>query len=148
MRLLIIDDDRVSTFITAWVAKDSGIFNDIQSVTDGRKALDIFEAIGKGTGITPDLILVDLNMPVMNGFELIERLKQMAFPGKERMTVVILSSSDNAIDIQRARSLGIQHYLLKSLSLKDLRSSLYALYTKTNGASRRCKSDLAVHKAA
>lgn len=141
MKLLIIDDDRVSTFITAWVAKDSGIFNDIQSVANGRKALDFFEEVCKGAATAPDLILVDLNMPVMNGFEFIERLKQLPFACKKSMSIVILSSSDNAIDVERARSLGIKHYLLKSLSLKDLRRSLSALYRKTTGASTCHKAD-------
>ena len=148
MKLLIIDDDKVSTFITAWVAKDSGIFNDIQSVTNGRKALDLFEEVCKGTATAPDLILVDLNMPLMSGFEFIECLTQLTFAGKKNMSIVILSSSDNAIDIQRAKSLGIHHYLLKSLSLKDLRSSLFALYRKMNAASRCYKSDLVVDNAA
>ena len=137
MKLLIIDDDIVFTVITTWVAKNSGIFTDIQSVPNGRDAVNIFVQVSKGTMAAPDLIVLDLNMPVMNGFDFIEYIRDLTFPNKKGMSIVILTSSDNRIDIERAKSLGIEHYLLKSLSLKDLQSSLLSLYGNTRTDLKR-----------
>lgn len=148
MKLLIIDDDKIFTVITTWVAKNSGIFTDIQSVPNGRDAVDIFEHVCKGTMAAPDLILLDLNMPLMNGFDLIEYIKDLTFPNKKSMSIVILTSSDNRIDIERAKSLGVEHYLLKSLSLKDLQSSLLSLYRNTRTDFKCYKGNVAVNPAA
>lgn len=128
MKLLIIDDDKVCTFITTRVAKNSGIFKEIQSVENGSDAMEFFEQVANGIVSAPDLILLDLNMPLMNGFELIEHLNKSTFPGKKPLPIAILTSSDNPIDLKRANSLGIEDYLLKSLNLKDLQNSLFSLY--------------------
>lgn len=147
MRLLIIDDDKVCTFITSWVAKKSGIFSDIQSVGSGRAALTILNQVSKGMHEMPDLILLDLNMPLMSGFDFIECLNELTFADKKRPTIVILTSSDNATDMERARALGIENYLLKSLKLNDLQSSLYALYNKANTASKWSKATPAANQS-
>lgn len=137
MNLLIIDDDRVCTLVTTWAAKKTGIFEDIQSVSSGREALGIFKQVCKGRIAAPDVILLDLNMPVMNGFQFIECINRLTFPNKKNMSIVILTSSDNAIDIQRARSLGIEHYLLKPLDVKDLQSTLFSLCSRKSRRSNK-----------
>lgn len=130
MKLLIVDDDSTSTLITTWAAKNAGIFRDIESVRSGREALNIFEQICTGTTAAPDFVLLDLNMPVMNGFDFMERVNALLFPGKERICIIVLTSSDDPRDIMRARSLGVEHYLLKSLGPKDLQSRLISLSRK------------------
>lgn len=148
MKLLIIDDDKICTFITTSVAKKSGIFTDIQSVSNGRAALAVFDEVCKGTLAAPGLILLDLNMPVMNGFDFIECLNELAFPNKKSMAIAILTSSDNTTDVERARSLGIEHYLLKSLDLKDLQRSLFALYRKADTGLKRYNGNPAINPVA
>lgn len=132
MNLLIIDDDKVSTLITTWVAKKSGIFEDVRSVSNGREALDIFQHVNNNKLAAPDFILLDLDMPVMNGFAFIESIRGLTFPNKNNMSIVVLSSSANPGDIQRARSLGIEHYLVKPLKLNDLQNAFFSLYRKTH----------------
>jgi len=130
MNLLIIDDDSICSFVNTRVAQRSGIFSDIHSVHNGKDALDIFREAAKGTIAAPDMVLLDLNMPVMNGFEFIEALKTLNFPKKEMLSIVILTSSDNAIDMDRARAMGIRHYIVKSLTLKDLQTTIFSLYSE------------------
>ncbi|HEX8039220.1 MAG TPA: response regulator [Chryseosolibacter sp.] len=147
MKLLIIDDDRVCTFITTWVAKDSGIFKEIQSFQNGREALNFFDQVAGGTASAPDLILMDLNMPMISGFDLIGRLNELTFPDVKRPRIAILTSSDNRADVERARSLGVEDYLLKSANLKDLQSSLYLLCRDACQKPGKFKDNIAINRA-
>lgn len=132
MNLLIIDDDNISSYVNTRVAETSGLFHGIQSVYNGKEALDFFDQVCQGKATAPDVVLLDLNMPVMNGFDFIEAFKGLSFPNKERLTIVILTSSDNEVDIQRARAMGIEHYLVKSLTAKDLQDTIFSLSNKKN----------------
>ncbi|MEX2234207.1 MAG: response regulator [Cyclobacteriaceae bacterium] len=140
MNLLIIDDDSICNFINTRVAQTAGIFKDIRSVHNGKEALDIFEEVNNGNGTAPDVVLLDLNMPLLHGFDFIQTLQDLAFPNKDRLSIIILTSSDNSIDIQRARSLGIEHYLMKPLTVNDLQTTIFALYDKAPEQSGNAKN--------
>ena len=128
MNILIIDDDSICNFINTRIAETSGFFREIQSGSNGKEALEIFDQAGKGTIAAPDIILLDLNMPVMNGFDFIQALDRLEFLNKESISIIILTSSDSIADRQHAASLGIKHYLLKPLTLKNLQSVIFSLY--------------------
>lgn len=131
MELMVIDDDRISNFINTRIAERSGLFQEIRSVSSGRDALTVFEQASDGTAKAPDMILLDLNMPVMGGFDFIEALRKIDFPTRDQVSIVIVTSSDDEQDMQRAQSLGIKHYLLKSLGPKDLQTTLFSLCNKS-----------------
>lgn len=127
MNILIIDDDSVCNFISTRIAETSGFLRDIRSVSNGKGALEIFDQAGKGIIAAPDIILLDLNMPVMSGFDFIRALNRLEVPNKESISIIILTSSDNIVDRQHAVALGIKHYLLKPLTLNNLQSVLFSL---------------------
>lgn len=129
MNLLIIDDDSISNFATTRVAESSGIFSQVRVATSGKDALAVFAQVCLGTAAVPDVVLVDLNMPVMSGFDFIEALNGLSFPNKERVAIVIHTASENSLDIQRARNLGIDHYLIKSLKPTALQTAIFSLYS-------------------
>jgi CheY-like chemotaxis protein len=130
MNLLIIDDDSICNFVNVRVAQTSGIFGKIRSVHNGKDALEVFEEAEKDSSLAPDVILLDLNMPLMNGFDFIEALQNSSYPHKERLSIVIVTSSDNSLDIERARACGISHYLQKPLTVNELQSTIFALKNK------------------
>lgn len=130
MNLLIIDDDHISSFVNTRVAETCGLFNDVRAVHNGKEALDLFHQVSQGNATAPDVILLDLNMPVMNGFDFIEALEGVSYPQKNRLKIVVLTSSDNKVDIERARAMGIKHYLVKSLTAKDLQQTIFSLYNE------------------
>lgn len=131
MNLLIIDDDSICSFVNIRVAQTSGIFKKIRSVHNGKDALEIFEKATTDKSETPDVILLDLNMPLMNGFDFIEALQNSSYTSKERLSIIILTSSDNSADIERARACGIEHYLQKPLTVNELQSTIFALKSKS-----------------
>ena len=126
MNILIIDDDSVCNFINTRIAQTSGFFREIWSVSNGKEALEIFDQTGKGTIATPDIILLDLNMPVMSGFDFIQALNRLEIPNKEAISIIMLTSSDSIVDRQYAVSLGIRYYLLKPLTLNNLQSVIFS----------------------
>lgn len=130
MNLLIIDDDSISSFVSTKVAQRSGIFSDIRSVHNGKDALDIIQEAARGTIAAPDVILLDLNMPLMNGFEFIEALETLNFPKKDMLSIVILTSSDNAVDMDRARAMGIKHYIVKSTTMNEFQATIFSVYSE------------------
>jgi CheY-like chemotaxis protein len=141
MNLLIIDDDSICNFINTKVAQTAGIFEKIRSVYNGKEALEIFDQANKGEDVAPDVILLDLNMPLLHGFDFIQALRQLPFANKERLSIIILTSSDNSVDIQRAQDLGIEHYLMKPLTVNDLQTTIFSvssksLAAKTGGSSQ------------
>jgi CheY-like chemotaxis protein len=131
MNLLIIDDDSICRFLNTRVAQTSGIFKKIRSVHNGKDALEVFEQTREDSSEAPDVILLDLNMPLMNGFDFIQALQDSSYPNKERLSIVILTSSDNSVDIQRARTCGIDHYLQKPLTVNELQNTIFSLKNKS-----------------
>ena len=127
MNLLIIDDDNICTFINHRVAQTSGLFDEIHCMHNGAEALQYLQNVSEGLTPPPDLILLDLNMPVMNGFDFVNALRKLSFPKKDNIAIVMLTSSEDSADLKQARALGIDHYLLKPLTLNQLQATLFSL---------------------
>ena len=99
-------------------------------LTDGESAIAFIQQLDEST--TPDLILVDLNLPRRSGIEVLEALKENR---KCRLTqVVVLSSSDAQEDRARASRLGVTRYIRKPTRLEDF-MSLGGIFKELLGGS-------------
>ena len=116
--VLLIDDDHVSCFINEKILKMHGVTDRIHTVHNGMAALDFIQENCNNSDVFPELILLDIHMPIMNGFEFMESFLKLALgiPSK----VFILTSSTNAIDRKRAEQFPIAGYLTKPLKLEEL----------------------------
>jgi CheY-like chemotaxis protein len=119
-RILLVDDDEVSHLINSKIIKQSVVDCKIDSAQNGREAFEMLQACLVESVNTYDLIFVDIHMPIMDGFEFVAEFKKMPFPNKEKIKLVILTSSENSIDKSRVAELGVRHYLVKPLSLTDV----------------------------
>jgi CheY-like chemotaxis protein len=124
MNVLLVDDDAVCNLICRKILEKTGLVSEIDVAMNGEEALDVFNECFSGLRSQPDVILLDLNMPVMDGFSFLEAFRQMSRLHKTRTRIIILSSSIDPRDVQKAQSLGVDHYLTKPLSEEKLLSAL------------------------
>lgn len=111
---LLVDDDEIFHLLGIRTLQRAGLTdNQIQTALNGRQALEIFNNPGSKL---PDVILLDLNMPVMNGFEFLEVFGKLSEEKRNDAKVVVLTSSYNPVDIERAMKLGATQYLTKPLT--------------------------------
>jgi len=114
-RVLIAEDDPSDVFLLQRAFNAAGVPASLHFVRDGQEAIDYLGGEANYADRTayplPDLMLLDLKMPRLNGFDVLQWLRQQ--PGLKRLLVTILTSSDQARDIDRAYDLGANSYLLK-----------------------------------
>ncbi|WP_162056388.1 response regulator [Pontibacter pamirensis] len=118
-RILLVDDDATAAFITQRLLRQSGTEIYLLTASHGREALDIIrEACQREQ--CPELILLDINMPVMDGFEFLEELQQSAELSSAPLRIVLLSSSTHHLDVAKARNYPVIDYIQKPLTLEKL----------------------------
>ncbi|MBX2911414.1 MAG: response regulator [Cyclobacteriaceae bacterium] len=123
-RILLVDDDKICNFIAESTLNRLGVAKEVHSALNGQEALDLFNGYFQGDVAVPDIIFLDLNMPIMDGFQFIDAFKKLDFPKKENILIVILTSSMNPQDIQQAKSLGIDHYMAKPINEEKIMTLL------------------------
>ncbi len=121
-RILLVEDEPDHVILIRWQLKS--IFGDgvqVQVAGDGRQALELLQGEDP-----PDLILLDLRLPEIDGFQVLEQLQKK----NGRIPVIILTSSERQSDIQRARSLGALAVISKIEMGRDLELTIKAILTK------------------
>lgn len=122
-KVLLVDDDSIFQMLGAKTLNRIGYADHaILTATNGRQALDIMVQPGDTT--KPDVILLDLNMPVMNGFEFMEAMQKLSVDQQRK--IVVVTSSGNPDDMKRAFRLGATEFLTKPLKDGELQAALEA----------------------
>jgi CheY-like chemotaxis protein len=114
--VLLVEDDLNDIFLVKRAFRRAQIKNPLQVVTDGEEAINYLRGHGKYADRQawplPKLIVMDLKMPRKTGFEVLEWVKGDGKPLR-LIPIVIVSSSDNPADINRAYELGANAYMVK-----------------------------------
>lgn len=104
-RVLIVEDDKASTRLLKGILEDSG-FTSVRSMPDARKIVDTYKSY------KPDLVILDMNLPEIDGFEAMKRLK--AIDGEDYLPILVISGSDDHEHMHlRALSAGAKDFLTK-----------------------------------
>ena len=118
--ILLVEDNPKDAELTKIALDENNFANHIDWVRDGVEALEYLKAEGKYTDRTPGLptlILLDLQMPRMNGIEFLAKMKQD--PKFKNVPVVMLTSSRQEEDMVNSYSLGVNAYVVKPVDLND-----------------------------
>ena len=127
--IMLVDDDDISNFVTMDVIKETDLVKDVFVAMNGRDALDLMkEKCGNGSETKPLLVFLDINMPVMDGFEFLEAFEKFPEEEKEDIYIVMLTSSEDEDDVQRAKLHTINGYIPKPLTKEKLQEVMSKLY--------------------
>jgi CheY-like chemotaxis protein len=116
--ILLIDDDKVTNYLHSIVINDMGVSNNIEIKQNGKDGLKFLEECHRN-GRLPEIILVDLKMPVMDGFEFIDAFRKMNLP-ENQTRIVMLTTSSNPKDIDKMKEKGITDFYDKPLTEEKL----------------------------
>jgi CheY-like chemotaxis protein len=119
-RILIIDDDKQLNQINQKVLLASGFVSELHITLNGREALTYLTTRIEKDYPLPDFIILDLHMPVMDGFSFIEEFRKLNCPNLYRTEIVVFTSSSSQKDRQRVMSQDVKHFLSKPYLLRGL----------------------------
>lgn len=136
--ILLAEDDANDVVLMKLAFERAGVKNPVYRVQDGSEALEYLDkSCGDREGMpqaVPQLLLLDLKMPRLDGFFVLEWLQQR--PDLNRMAKVVLTSSNLEADILRARKLGANDYLVKPNSFAGLVQLVATLHARWLSDSR------------
>ncbi|MES2458739.1 MAG: response regulator [Bacteroidota bacterium] len=119
INLLVIDDDEINIFIIKKIVEKTGYPVSMTSKGNGQLAIDYLKTVLESNGPFPELILVDINMPLMNGWEFLEAYEKLNVSFSPHMYMVSSSVYEN--DIEKAKSYKtIKGFISKPLSIDRL----------------------------
>ncbi|POY35222.1 response regulator [Solitalea longa] len=100
MRIMLVDDSSIDLFLAEKMIKISGLSNDIVACSSASDALDHL----KQSELLPDLILLDIHMPEMDGFEFLNDFMRFPAVVREKINIIMLTSSVDVKDLARAEA--------------------------------------------
>lgn len=124
--IVMIEDDEGHARLIEKNIRRAGISNDIRHFTDGTSALEyLFNDPAGPTHNGPALVLLDLNLPDMSGTSILEKIK-----GNEKLhrtPVVVLTTTDDKVEIQRCYDLGCNVYITKPVNYESFADAIRQL---------------------
>ena len=127
-KILIIDDDVAVGMTLEEILKDNN-FSMVRYIADSREAKNVY------TDFRPDLVLLDIKMPRMDGLEVLKHLRQQA--RFSTLRIVMLTGSNHESDVRQCHDHGASDYVVKPTSLTDLAKELRRVTSCLGGATAR-----------
>lgn len=129
VRILLVEDDPSHRLLIRKNLENHGVSNDIIEAEDGQEALDYIYGAGvyadRKKYPMPDLVILDIKMPRMDGFGVLERLK--SDPKTKRIPVIMLTTSSRDEEIAKGYEYGANAYVTKPLDFSEFAQKLHDL---------------------
>ena len=124
--IVMIEDDEGHARLIEKNIRRAGILNDIKHFTDGTSALQFLWHSPEGPALNgPALVLLDLNLPDMSGTDILTRIK--GDEALKRTPVVVLTTTDDKVEIERCYDLGCNVYITKPVNYESFANAIRQL---------------------
>jgi CheY-like chemotaxis protein len=124
--VLLVDDDPTTNYLNKLLLTRMGVAGQVLVAENGEQALRTLDqacrALGNAT--CPRLILLDMNMPVLNGIAFLEAYVQLPLAQQQPLVIVMLTTSLHPVDLARAQQLPIAGFLTKPLTQEKVTALL------------------------
>jgi CheY-like chemotaxis protein len=118
--ILLIDDDPVANFINKRLLMKMNIAAEIKVVTNGEDGIKYLIDHCRETKNCPEVIFLDINMPVMDGFEFLNTYQALHFENRKDVSVGVLTTSSHPNDKEKMTKLGATAFLNKPLTCEKI----------------------------
>jgi len=119
--ICIIDDDEIYTFLLKKTLKRIDVCNSINVYVNGADGIEKIKALIANNELLPDIILLDINMPLLDGWEFLDEYKKLKDKLGKAISIYIVSSSISAADIEKAKKhLEVIDFLTKPIAPETL----------------------------
>jgi CheY-like chemotaxis protein len=120
--ILCVDDDPITLMLCKKVIVKAEFSNEILFAHNGQEAIDLFEKLkSDNTLVPPQIIFLDLNMPIVNGWDFLDYITKNNAPCLDNTKVIILSSTIDPADSNKAKQYDIvSHFISKPITVEIL----------------------------
>lgn len=126
--VLLVDDDQVYQFAASKTIEATGLAGHIKICNDGHDAINYLHGILHSSELLPDIIFLDINMPVMDGWEFLDAYGALANKINKTINIYLVSSSVDKNDIMRSQQFGyVTDYLVKPVYKEKFSQVLKAM---------------------
>ncbi|WP_419212932.1 response regulator [Maribacter sp. X9] len=124
----LIDDDPIFIYGTKRIMKEVDFSENILVFNNGQEALEGLTQISEAKELMPEVIFLDLNMPIMNGWEFLDEFLIVPNNNLKKTIIYIISSSVDPRDLERVKNYKqVNNYILKPITTADLETVLGAI---------------------
>ncbi|KAB2913416.1 MAG: response regulator [Bacteroidetes bacterium] len=126
--ICVVDDDEIYQFVIKSQLESRKLARKILMFSDGELAIDFFKTVVDNADELPDLVLLDLNMPIMDGWEFLDEFIMLKPKLPKKVTIYVVTSSINQTDIDRAKRISeVTDYIVKPINEETLMDMLLKL---------------------
>ncbi|GLB51150.1 response regulator [Neptunitalea chrysea] len=116
----IIDDDPIFIFGTKKIMQIANFCNSVHVFNNGAEAFSALKGFIENNEELPEIILLDLNMPIMDGWQFLDKITTISIPSS--ISIYIVTSSINPIDVEKSKQYtNVTRYIVKPISAADLK---------------------------
>lgn len=119
--LIIVDDDDLFVFLTKKAIVLSNVVETVTSFNNAVDALEFFRNNASNQDILPEIVFLDLSMPIMDGWQFLDEYAKIKMNISRKILIYIVSSSISPIDINRAKAISlVSDFLIKPVTKEEL----------------------------
>lgn len=115
--LLLVDDDEIIVYLTQRIISETKLVELMNVFRNGKEAYDYISENRKNPDALPEIIFLDISMPIMNGWEFLDHFHKIKPEVEKSITIYVITSSTSSEDMNRARQISEVHdYLIKPVT--------------------------------